>query len=291
MTQSPSTPPRHLTDLLAQDVPALHTACRLDGRVALVTGAASGLGRAIALALAAEGAVVVCADLDDQGVHRTAADLVSRQPSSTPTGWPSGAVVDVRDPAAVDRLVDQVVADTGQLDVLVTAAGVIASTPLLDLDLDTVRHVLDVNFFGTLHACRAAARVMAPRGSGSIITLASAAIDQPAPTLLAYGASKAAITYLTRVAAAELGHRGIRVNAVAPGFVPTAMTARHFTGADGTIDPDRYAAAVEPMRRQSPLGRIGEPADIAWAVCYLASDASRFVTGQVLRPNGGVTMP
>jgi 3-oxoacyl-[acyl-carrier protein] reductase len=99
------------------------------------------------------------------------------------------------------------------------------------------------------------------------------------------------VVQATKVFAAELGPAGVRVNAVAPGFIVTGMTGRHFTDADGTVDEDRKEATLAPMRAMAPLGMVGEPDDIAHAVVYLASDATRFMTGQVLRPNGGVAMP
>jgi 3-oxoacyl-[acyl-carrier protein] reductase len=112
----------------------------------------------------------------------------------------------------------------------------------------------------------------------------------PAPTLSAYAMTKAGVIQLTRVAAAELGPKGVRVNAVAPGFTDTPMTQRNWTDPDGTINQERRAAAVSVRAAGSPLGIIGEPIDIAMAMLYLAADASRFMTGEVLRPNGGVHM-
>ncbi|WP_159043924.1 SDR family NAD(P)-dependent oxidoreductase, partial [Streptomyces sp. NRRL S-1521] len=117
----------------------------------------------------------------------------------------------------------------------------------------------------------------------SIITMASGAVDTGAPGLLCYGAAKAAVVQLTRTLATEVGPHGIRVNAVAPGWVRTPMTGRH--------DREGGASTEKIMKRMAPLGRVGEPEDIAHAVLYLASDASSFTTGQILRPNGGVAMP
>jgi len=103
--------------------------------------------------------------------------------------------------------------------------------------------------------------------------------------------AKAAVAQLTKTLAVEVARKGVRVNAIAPGFIVTNMTARHFTNPDGTVDEERKEAALAPMRRRTPLGVLGEPDDIALAVLYLASDASKYVTGQVLRANGGVSMP
>jgi len=132
--------------------------------------------------------------------------------------------------------------------------------------------------------------VMAAAGRGSIVNVASAGGEIPAPTLSVYGLTKAAVIQLTRTVAAELGPRGVRANAVAPGFIETPMTQRNWTAADGTVDEARRAELLRQRGAQSPLGTTGETQDIAYAMLYLASDASKFMTGQVLRPNGGVYM-
>jgi 3-oxoacyl-[acyl-carrier protein] reductase len=123
------------------------------------------------------------------------------------------------------------------------------------------------------------------------VNLASAAVDLPAPRHACYGMSKAAVVQLTRTLAMELGDDGVRVNAVAPGFIITGITARHFTNPDGTVDEERKAAVAKTFSRVAPLRRVGEPEDVADVVLFLASDASRYMTGQILRPNGGMAMP
>jgi 3-oxoacyl-[acyl-carrier protein] reductase len=132
---------------------------------------------------------------------------------------------------------------------------------------------------------------MTKQGSGSIINMSSGAIDTPAPTIVCYAMAKAAVAQMTKTLAVEAGPSGVRVNAIAPGWIVTGMTGRHFMNPDGTIDDEKLAAVSAPMRNAAPLGRIGEPDDIAYAVLYLASDASSFVTGQILRPNGGLSIP
>ncbi|MFC9488087.1 SDR family NAD(P)-dependent oxidoreductase, partial [Streptomyces hydrogenans] len=148
-------------------------------------------------------------------------------------------------------------------------------------DLD---RVLAVNFKGVLHACQEAARSMIASGTrGSIVTMASGAMDTASPGLLCYSVAKAAVVQLTKTLAVEAGQHGIRVNAVAPGWIRTPMTDRH--------EPAAQEQAEAAMARHSPLRRVGEPEDIAHAVLHLACDASSFTTGQILRPNGGVAMP
>jgi len=255
---------------------------RLDGRVAIVTGAASGIGRASAVRLAAAGATVVCADVDGAGAAATASLI----------GSPASAVaLDVSDRAAVHDAVADTVARLGRLDVMANIAGIITQGPSVDVTEDELDRIIAVNLKGVLWGCQAAGRAMAAQGSGSVVNMASAAVDSPAPGLLGYSICKAGVVQATKVFAAELGPSGVRVNAVAPGFIVTGMTSRHFTNADGSVDEACKEATLAPMRRMSPLATTGEPDDIAHAVVYLASDESRFMTGQVLRPNGGVAMP
>ncbi|WP_411145125.1 SDR family NAD(P)-dependent oxidoreductase [Streptomyces sp. x-80] len=250
----------------------------LTGRTAIVTGAASGIGRATAVLLAEAGATVHCADLDGEGARATAAAIADAGGSARPHR------LDVTRRDQIAAAVDEARRHTGRLDVMANIAGIMHTSTVLetaDADLD---RVWNTNFKGVLYGCQEAARAMIAAGTGgSIVTMASGAIDTGAAGLLCYGAAKAAVVQLTRTLATEVGRHGIRVNAVAPGWVRTAMTDRH------TAEARRQAE--EPMSRRSPLGRVGEPEDIAHAVLHLASDASSFTTGQILRPNGGVAMP
>jgi 3-oxoacyl-[acyl-carrier protein] reductase len=148
-----------------------------------------------------------------------------------------------------------------------------------------------VNFKGVFFGCQAAGRQMVVQGYGSIVNIASGAIDVPTPNLVCYGTAKAAVAQLGRTLAVELGPSGVRVNTVAPGWIDTPMNERHVREVDGSIDPDRKRQLVEQRSHMSVLGLPGHPDDIAFAVLYLASDAARFVTGVVMRPNGGSTMP
>ncbi|MFE0582206.1 SDR family NAD(P)-dependent oxidoreductase [Streptomyces sp. NPDC058874] len=246
----------------------------LTGRTALVTGAASGIGRATAVLLAAAGAHVHCADRDAQGLGGTAALIT--EAGGRATAHP----LDVTDRASLRAAVSA----AGPLDIAAAIAGIMHTSSVLETADEDLDRVLEVNFKGVLRTCQEAARSMIAAGRpGSIVTMASGAVDAAQPGLLCYSAAKAAVVQLTRTLATEAGPHGIRVNAVAPGWIRTPMTGRHGPG----VQEQTEAALI----RMSPLRRVGEPEDIARAVLYLASEASSFVTGQILRPNGGVSMP
>ncbi len=246
----------------------------LTGRTAFVTGAASGIGRATAVLLAEAGAAVHCADRDAQGLHETA--TLIKATGGTARTHP----LDVTD----REQLHQAVASCERLDVMAAVAGIMHSSTVLETRDEDLDRVLSVNFKGVLYACQEAARAMlAQRIGGSIVTMASGAVDTGGPGLLCYGAAKAAVIQLTKTLATEMGPHGIRVNAVAPGWIRTPMTDRHDSAAQKQTEAF--------MARMSPLGRVGEPEDIAHAVLHLASDATAFTTGQILRPNGGVAMP
>ncbi|MEV1054909.1 SDR family NAD(P)-dependent oxidoreductase [Streptomyces sp. NPDC049887] len=250
----------------------------LSGRTAFVTGAASGIGRATAVLLADAGATVHCADVAEKELARTLTTIEDAGGTAHPH------LVDVSDRAALDAAMAIAVSASGPPHVLAAVAGIMHSSPVLETREEDLDRVLSVNFKGVLYACQAAARSMIDAGvPGSIITMASGAVDAASPGLLCYSAAKAAVVQLTRTLAVELGRHAIRVNAVAPGWVRTPMTDRH--------DAESQRRAEAAMARISPLGRVGEPVDIAHAVLHLASDASSFTTGQILRPNGGVAMP
>jgi 3-oxoacyl-[acyl-carrier protein] reductase len=261
------------------------TMTSLEGRAAIVTGAGSGIGRGVAQILGAAGAYVICADIVEDSAKATAESICSAG------GAGGAAVVDVSRRGEVVDLVASVVAEHGRLDVMCNNAGIIIDVPTLDLTEEELDRVLAINLKGVLFGCQEAGKVMSDQGGGSIINTASGAIDGPTPGLVAYGISKVGIVALTRTLAVELGPQHVRVNAVAPGVIETNITRRHYLNEDGEVDEARREAVLTPMRSRSPLGIIGDPEDVGWAVLYLASDASRFVTGQIIRPNGGTSMP
>jgi 3-oxoacyl-[acyl-carrier protein] reductase len=260
---------------------------RLDGKVAVITGGAGGIGRQVALELAAVGATVVIVDRDGADLDGAAAGVTQGVPDATA----ATAALDVASKAAVDALAEKVVADHGSIDVWVNAAGVLRYQPLVEIDQEHFDTVVGVNLQGVLWGTAAAGRQMTKQGSGSIVNIASAGGDMPSPNIAIYGLTKAAVIHLTKTAASELGPAGVRVNAVAPGFIDTPMVSIHWTDSAGNVDQEARKHMLSVRAAQSPMNVTGEPRDIADAVLYLATDAARFVTGQVMRPNGGVVMP
>ena len=260
----------------------LEQAFSLVGRVAVVTGAAGGIGREAAITFAKAGADVVIADVGLEGLVGTAelVRAVGRKVLIRRT--------DVSDQKDVDGLASEAMREFGHIDVWANVAGIIRYFRIADALEEDVRSIVDVNLLGAYWGIAAAARAMT--AGGSIINITSAGGEMPAPTLSVYGMTKAGLAQLTRTAAAELGPSKIRVNAIAPGFIDTPMVSTYFTNEAGDVDPDAKAAILNARASQSPLGTTGETTDITYAMLYLASEASRFMTGQVMRPNGGVFM-
>ncbi|HEY1510954.1 MAG TPA: glucose 1-dehydrogenase [Solirubrobacteraceae bacterium] len=244
---------------------------RLDGRVAIVTGASSGLGVTIATALAEAGAQLVIAARRVDRLEDTRA-LVEEFGVRAVT-----VKADVSDPDDCDRLVEVAMAEFGRVDILINNAGVGVVVPALHQSRDEFRRLIDVNLNGCHWMACAAARAM--DGAGSIVNVSSMIALTTAGTPQAgYAASKAGLLGLTRDLAQEwTGRRGIRVNAVAPGYFATEMT-------DGHTD------AIEHLLVRVPSGRMGEPEELATAVLFLASDAASYVTGQTLVVDGGFTV-
>ncbi|MQA78823.1 MAG: glucose 1-dehydrogenase [Streptosporangiales bacterium] len=243
----------------------------LTGKVAWVTGAGKGLGRAMATALATAGATIAV-------TSRTVADLESLAKELAADDHEvltlPGSVADA---ATVDGAADRVVEAYGRLDVLVNCAGISPTfTRTEQVTDDEWSDVLDVNLDGAFYCCRAAGRLMLPTGGGSIVNITSVHGTAGFPRIAAYAASKGALEALTRVLAVEWADRGVRVNALAPGYFDTDLSS-------GLV-ASRWG---ERILGEIPQGRIGTPAELGGAVVYLASDASRYVTGTTLRVDGG----
>jgi 3-oxoacyl-[acyl-carrier protein] reductase len=241
----------------------------LEGRVALVTGASRGIGAAIARAFAAAGAtLLLCARGD--GVDALAHELTAAQhPARAMRG-------DVSDPAFARELIASVRKEHGRLDVLVNNAGILRQGLIGMTSVDQMRELLDVNVLAVMVLTQYATRAMDPRRSPSIVNLASIAGTQGMEGVTAYSASKAAVVGYTLSSAKELAPKGIRVNAIAPGFIDTDMVRG--------VAADWYERRLQSIR----MGRIGTPEDVASVALFLASDLSRYVTGQVIGVDGGM---
>ncbi len=247
----------------------------LTGRRALVTGASRGIGFVVATALAQRGAAVAITGRKPESLTAAASQLQSTSADVRPFVCHQG------DPESISQLFALLDQDTFTPDIVViNAATNPVFGPLLDLDLDAWRKILDVNLTGALLTAQAAARRMLSQRRGSIIFMASIAGLEPIAGLGAYSVSKAGLLGLMRSLAKELGSNGIRVNAVAPGLIETRFSAALF----------QNQSAYEQIIGQTPLGRHGQPDDIAGAVVFLASDTAAYMTGQVLIVDGGGRM-
>jgi NAD(P)-dependent dehydrogenase (short-subunit alcohol dehydrogenase family) len=241
-------------------------------RVVIVTGGARGIGLAIARAFNDEGAAVTSLDIEPVEGGDSRIEHVR---------------CDVSNSAAVDSTVQDVVDRHGQLDVMVANAGIGGGGPIAELDDDLIRRVIDVNLFGVVACCRAAARVMIPRKRGAIVTIGSIFGQDPPAGSAVYGATKAGVTALTKSLARELGAHGIRVNCVSPGHIETDLYARALQrrAEQRGISLEE---AVEREREPIPLGHFGTPEHVAAVVVFLCSEAASYVTGQRINVDGGL---
>lgn len=252
----------------------------LSGRIALVTGAAGGIGRAVVRALCAEGARVVAVDTDASGLQELARECGEALVRT--------ATVDVSAAEEVERAVDSAESSWGAIDLGVNVAGVLSLTAVVDTDDESWRRVFAVNTDGVFNVSRALARRMAPRGRGSIVTVSSNAAGVPRQGMAAYAASKAAATMFTRCLGLELAADGVRCNIVAPGSTRTPMQQGMWDRADGLQGV--LNGSLESYRTGIPLRKLAEPDDVANAVIFLLSDNASHITMAELYVDGGATL-
>ncbi|MEJ2665545.1 MAG: SDR family NAD(P)-dependent oxidoreductase [Deinococcales bacterium] len=241
----------------------------LSGKHALVVGAGSGIGRAVAAGLADFGASVTCADVNAEAADAAAGEVAARG------GKADAAVVDITQEAQVDELVTGL----SKLDVVVSTPSINVRKPLLDVTTEEFQRVIDLNLKGNFLVMRAAGRRLADQGKGSLVIFSSIRSQVVEPGQGVYAATKAGTLQMIRALAAELGPKGVRANAVAPGVVETPLTAQIKN------QPSWYRAYAE----KGALGRWAQPSEMVGAVVYLASDAASFVTGSLLLVDGGWT--
>lgn len=252
---------------------------RVANKTALVTGAAQGLGAAIAAMLVREGANVVLTDINIDGVRKQA-DTINSE-------FPNRAIAlghDVTDAAQWSQVIDQTQTTYGGLHILVNNAGIGSVGSIEDESFDTWRHVHAVDLDSVFHGCKSAIPLMKDSGGGSIINISSISGIIAAHNLAAYNSAKAAVRHLSKSIALHCAHvrNNIRCNSVHPVFVDTPIL-------DGMIGNGNREEMLEKLGRQVPIGRVGQPDDVAYAVLYLASDESAFVTGSEIKIDGGIS--
>lgn len=245
---------------------------KLAGRVALVTGAAQGIGKAVALLLARNGADIVVSDINLVKAEEAANEIKS-------IGRKALAVKgDVANWNDVERMVEIILEKFAKIDILVNNAGITRDKLILRMTEEDWDAVLDVNLKGTFHCTKAVVRHMAKQRSGKIVNIASVVGEMGNAGQANYSASKAGVIGLTKTIAREFAQRGININAIAPGYIETPMTE---------VLPEK---AKEELKKLIPMERLGKPEDVAEAVLFLVSEESNYITGQVLNVNGGIYM-
>jgi NAD(P)-dependent dehydrogenase (short-subunit alcohol dehydrogenase family) len=247
---------------------------RVDGRACVVTGAGSGIGRAIAVRLAEEGGRVLCADVNADSAEETASSI---------GGAASALATDVSDPAQVDAMIARCVELHGRVDVLVNNAGVNIPGVLHEVPDEVIDRTLAVNVKGAIYGCRAAIPHMLSQGGGSIVNVSSVNGIVSEPFLSVYSASKGAVVMLTKGVALDYAKQGIRCNAICPGWVDTPINYAHAEMLGG------LQHVYDTIDSFQPIGRPGRPEEIANVALFLASDESSFMTGSIVSADGGMT--
>jgi NAD(P)-dependent dehydrogenase (short-subunit alcohol dehydrogenase family) len=254
-----------------------------DGAVALVTGAAQGLGLATAARLAKGGARVVIGDRQEAAAAAAATRLCATGATAT------HAYLDVTSSESIEEVLKSCVAQHGSVDIVVNSAGTAQDlAPIAELDEREWARTLAVNLTGTFLVCRAAANVMSKQGSGTIVNFASVNGENPAPLAGAYNVSKAGVIALTKTLALELAASGIRVNAVSPGPVGTEFN-KSVMAQRAAVNQVSSEEMIDRITASIPLGRWGQPEEIADAVAFLCSQRASWITGEVIRVSGGLT--
>lgn len=250
---------------------------RVENRIAIVTGAGSGIGAASALRLAEEGAQVICADINSDAAAQTAREITSAGFSA------QHYAIDISDSAACDALVSHAVAEYGAIDILVNNAGVNLPGVFHEVSNETINRTLDVNVKGAMYLTRAALPHMLKNSRGSIVNMSSVNGLVSEPYLSVYSASKGAIVMFTRGIALDYAKTGIRCNAICPGWVDTPINHAHAKMLGGL---DHVYKTIDSFQ---PIGRPGTSREIANVVFFLASDESSFMTGSIVSADGGMT--